>query len=110
SGRPCSKAGTPSPMVVGGRGGDDRVRSARPARRVHLPANRLWPTRGRAEQSEGESGPEGERREIILPPDGKHVRIRAGANQTLEVSGPDYEPVRKSFDLMRGGVATVQVP
>jgi hypothetical protein len=49
-------------------------------------------------------------REIILPPDGKRVRIRAGANQTLEVSGPDYEPVRKSFDLMRGGVATVQVP
>jgi hypothetical protein len=47
--------------------------------------------------------------EVILDPEGNSVRIRAGANQTLEVTGPDYKSASKSFDLNRGGKTVVSV-
>ncbi|MBX9624345.1 MAG: hypothetical protein K2X82_11105, partial [Gemmataceae bacterium] len=47
--------------------------------------------------------------EVVLDPDGRAVRVRAGANQKLEVSGPDFETAGESFDLKRGGRTVVRV-
>jgi serine/threonine protein kinase len=47
--------------------------------------------------------------EVTLDPSGKPVRIRAGRNQKLEVSGSDYESVSESFNLIRNGKAVVRV-
>ena len=40
---------------------------------------------------------------------GKPIRIKAGANQKLEVSGPDFDTVSESFDMKRGDVTVARV-
>ncbi|CAN5908745.1 hypothetical protein BH23PLA1_BH23PLA1_37320 [soil metagenome] len=47
--------------------------------------------------------------EVTLDPEGDPIRIRAGADQKLEVSGPGFETTGVRFDLKRGGRAVVQV-
>jgi Protein kinase domain/Bacterial tandem repeat domain 1 len=47
--------------------------------------------------------------EVILDPDGKPLRVRAGENQKVVVSGADFETVSESFDLKRGGASVVRV-
>jgi hypothetical protein len=46
---------------------------------------------------------------VVLDPEGNAVRIRAGKDQQLEVSGQEYRTVAESFDLMRGGSTVVRV-
>jgi serine/threonine protein kinase len=48
-------------------------------------------------------------KEVILDHDGSSVRVRAGKNQQLEVSGPNYHSTSDSFDLKRGGETVVHV-
>ena len=49
-------------------------------------------------------------REVTLAADGgKPIRVRAGKNQRLEVSGADFETVADSFDLKRGDVHIARV-
>ena len=47
--------------------------------------------------------------EVILDPEGKPIRIRAGPDQLLEVSGPGFETTSTRFDLVRGGERVVRV-
>jgi hypothetical protein len=47
--------------------------------------------------------------EVVLDPAGKNVRVRAGANQKLVVTGPDFETVSETFDLKRNGKSVVHV-
>jgi Protein kinase domain/Bacterial tandem repeat domain 1 len=48
--------------------------------------------------------------EVTLDPGGtKAVRVRAGANRKLEVTGADFETVSESFDVKRGGVSVARV-
>ncbi len=47
--------------------------------------------------------------EVILDPAGKPIRIRAGDDQKMVVTGPDFETTAESFDLKRGGKSVVRV-
>jgi serine/threonine protein kinase len=47
--------------------------------------------------------------EVILDPDGKAIRVRAGKNKLLEVSGKDFKTVSERFDLTRNGTTRVSV-
>jgi hypothetical protein len=47
--------------------------------------------------------------EVVIDPNGKPIRIRAGKNHKLEVSGPDFETASESFDVKRGGATVVRV-
>jgi serine/threonine protein kinase len=48
--------------------------------------------------------------EVTLDPGGgKAIRVRAGANHKLEVSGADFETVAESYEVKRGGVKLARV-
>ena len=47
--------------------------------------------------------------EVILDPDGRPITVRAGDNQKVVVTGPDFETVSESFDLTRGKRSVVRV-
>lgn len=47
--------------------------------------------------------------EVILDSGDSSVRVRAGKNQKLDVSGPGYDTKSESFDLKRGGRTVVRV-